>query len=146
MNLSILKKPSSIIIIILCIFLLLVIWQPVIPSVYIIDGMADVIDVKNLTLEKPVIVRFELSGKGGGDYNIVVDKKKNKAEVVEGEMKNVDLVMAMSSKEFNDYMISMARGKADEYLSRSLVISKKLKIAGDITLLSKIFTSKGEKK
>jgi len=146
MNLSILKKPSSIIIIILCIFLLLVIWQPVIPSVYIIDGMADVIDVKNLTLEKPVILRFELSGKGGGDFNIVVDKKKNKAEVVEGEMKNIDLLMAMSSKDFNDLMISMARGKADEYLFRSLVISNKLKMAGDMALLNKIFTSKGEKK
>ena len=146
MNLSILKKPSSIIIIILCIFLLLVIWQPVIPSVYIIDGMADVIDVKNLTLEKPVILRFELSGKGGGDFNIVVDKKKNKAEVVEGEMKNINLLMAMSSKEFNDLMISMARGKADEYLFRSLVISNKLKMAGDMALLNKIFTSKGEKK
>jgi len=146
MNLSILKKPSSIIIIILCIFLLLIIWQPVIPSVYIIDGMADVIDVKNLTLEKPVILRFELSGKGGGDFNIVVDKKKNKAEVVEGDMKNIDLLMAMSSKDFNDLMISMARGKADEYLFRSLVISNKLKMAGDMALLNKIFTSKGEKK
>jgi hypothetical protein len=118
----------------------------VIPSGYIIDGMADAINVKNLSLEKPVILRFELSGRGGGDYNIVVDKNKNKAEVVEGDMGKIDLLIAMRSYDFNDLMISMARGKADEYMFKSLVISNKLKIAGDMTLLAKLFSSKGEKK
>ena len=144
MNLSILKKPSSIIIILLCIVLILVIWQPVIPSGYIIGGMADAIDVKKLSLEKPVILRFELSGRGGGNYNIVVDK--NKARVVEGDMDKIDLLITMRSDDFNDLMISMARGKADEYMFKSLVISNKLKIAGDMMILQKLFSSKGEKK
>jgi hypothetical protein len=146
MNLSILKKPSSIIIIILCIVLILAIWQPVIPSGYIIDGMADAIDVKNISLEQPVVLKFELSGKGGGDYNIVVDKTKGKAEVIEGDIGKIDLLIAMRAQDFSDLMISMARGKADEYMFKSLVISNKLKIAGDMTLLQKLFSSKGDKK
>ena len=146
MNLSILKKPSSIIIILLCIVLILVIWQPVIPSGYIIDGMADVIDIKNLSLEKPVVLRFELSGRGGGDYNIVVDKNKKKAVVVKGDMGKIDMLIEMRSNDFNDLMISLARGKADEYMFKSLVISNKLKIAGDMMILQKLFSSKGEKK
>jgi hypothetical protein len=146
MNLSILKKPSSIIIIILCIALILIIWKPVIPSRYIIGGMADAIDVKNLTFEKPVTVRYELTGKGGGNFNIIADKSKNKAVVVEGDIGKVDLLLAMRSSDFNDLMISMARGKADEYMFMSLVISNKLKIAGDMTMLNKLFSPKGEKK
>ncbi len=143
MKFSVLKKSSSIIIIILCIILLLVIWRPVIPSSFIIGGMADSIDVKKLSLEKPVILRFELSGKGGGDYNIIVDK--NKAEVVEGKMDNIDILMSMRAEDFNNLMISMARGKANENMFKSLVVSNKLKIAGDMTNLQKLFSIKGGK-
>ena len=48
--------------------LVYVIWQPVLPSGLIIRKMADMIDPANLDLDQPRVVRFTLSGKGGGVY------------------------------------------------------------------------------
>lgn len=143
MKLLILKSPGKIIIIILCIILIYVIWQPVLPSGWIIKGMADAIDAESLALTEPVTVRFKLSGPGGGDYNLIVDK--DKAEATEGRVERIDLLISMESGEFNDLMLAMAEGEADELTFKSLVISNKLQFAGDILILQKLFSSKGGK-
>ena len=62
--------------------LVLVIWQPVFPSGWLIQGMAEQIDPGNLSLDKPAVLRFELAGRGGGDYNLMLSNEK--VEVTEG--------------------------------------------------------------
>lgn len=121
--------------------LLFVIWDPVFPSGWMIGKMARSMEPASLSLEHPVVVRFELSGKGGGIYNIVV--QPGKVEVVRGLTETVDLVLYMNAEEFNHLLFSLARGKADEYTFRSLVISKTLTFAGDLSLLGKLFGRQG---
>lgn len=115
--------------------LVYVIWQPVLPSGLIIQGMTRAIDPQKLALERPMLVRFELSGKGGGIYNLVVDK--DSVEVVKGDMVDseidwADLILYMDAKDFNNLMIAMATGKADESAIIKQVIGKFLRVAGDI--------------
>jgi len=142
MKFSVIKSPAGVVIIILCIVLVFAIWQPVIPSGMIIEGMTDYIDVEALSLDKPVCVRFELKGRGGGDYNIIVDS--DSAVVKTGAVDSADLIIIMEASDFNTLIFSMADGKADEYLFKRFVVSNKLQFAGDISILQKLFNKQGE--
>ncbi len=117
--------------------LVYVIWQPVIPSGIIIEKMAEMVDPGNLPDDKQIVIRYDLSGRGGGMYNLVVNK--NGVEVVEGETGQVDLVLFMEAKDFNDLMFSLARGKADESMFIRLTLSKVLRFAGDMSIFELIF-------
>ncbi len=136
MKLSTLKKPSSIIITLLLLALIFVIVKPTLPSGIIIEKMAEMIDVKKLPMKLPVVIRFELGGKGGGIYNLVVNK--DKAIVTEGDTDQIDLLFCMSAADFNELMFSMAGGNASESVFISLIMSSKLRTAGDIALLQKV--------
>ena len=117
--------------------LVLVIWQPVFPSKFLIYGMAYKVKETCSSLEAPVTVRFELSGRGGGIFNIVADK--NDARVVEGEdTERLDMIMYMTASDFNSLMFEMATGKADEFTVQGLVVANFLDIAGDMTALAKL--------
>lgn len=117
--------------------LILVIWQPVFPSKFLVYGMASKIKETCSSLEAPVTVRFELSGRGGGIFNIVADK--NDARVVEGEdTERLDAIMYMTASDFNSLMFQLATGKADEYTIQGLVVANFLDIAGDMTALAKL--------
>ncbi len=126
----------------LLVVLALVIWQPVFPSVLIIQKMADSIDPGKVPLELPTVVRFDLSGKGGGTYNIVVDT--DGAKTVKGDTDDVALILFMEAKDFNNLMFALAGGRADEYTFRSLIISKFLRFAGDMSIFGKLFENEGE--
>ena len=126
----------------LAITLIYVIWQPVIPSGFIIEKMAEMIEPKNLPEDEQKVVRFDLSGKGGGLYNLVV--RKDGAEVVEGETDRVDLVLYMEARDFNALMFSLARGKADESLFIRLTLSKVMRFAGDMGVFELIFKNEEE--
>ena len=110
--------------------LIYVIWQPVLPSGLIIQKMAESLTPPDLPQGEQRVLRFDLSGKGGGVYNLVFHR--DGVEVVEGDTDQVDLILFMEAKDFNDLMISFARGKADEFTFRRLVISKIMRFAGDI--------------
>jgi hypothetical protein len=110
--------------------LIYVIWQPVLPSGLIIQKMAESLKPPDLPQGEQRVLRFDLSGKGGGVYNLVF--KRDGVEVVEGDTDQVDLILFMEATDFNDLMISFARGKADEFTFRRLVISKIMRFAGDI--------------
>ena len=127
---------------ILLVFLLLAIWQPVFPSILIVDGMAKAIDPQSVPLTLPAVVRFELSGKGGGVYTIVVEK--GRVQLVRDRTDNVDLVLYMEARDFNDLMFALGDGTADEYTVRSLIISKALRYAGDMRVFSRLFEKKGD--
>jgi len=127
---------------ILLIFLILAIWQPVFPSILIVDGMAKAIDPHSVPLALPAVVRFELSGKGGGLYTIVVEK--GSVRIVRDRTDNVDLILYMEARDFNALMFALADDKADEYTVRSLIISKFLRYAGDMSIFSKLFEKKGD--
>lgn len=133
MRLSIPKVIYTLFVFVLGAVLALVIWQPVIPSGWIIEGMAKQIDPGNLSLDKPVVLRFDLAGKGGGLYNLVLSKEK--VAVIEGYTDQVDLVLATKATDFNRLILQMAQGKADESVFAKLVISNELKIAGDMSVL-----------
>ena len=123
--------------------LVLVIWQPVFPSGWIIQGMAEQIDSRNLSLDKPAVLRFELAGRGGGNYNLTLSKKK--VEVTEGATSQVDVIIAMKATDFNQLIFQMIQGKADEFTFTKLAISNTLKIAGDMSVLELLNpTDKGE--
>ncbi len=130
--------------VILAAILIIVIWQPVLPSSFIIQKMVDSIDCRNLTLEEPMVIRFELSGKGGGDYNIVASS--GKAELTEGNTERADLILYMEASDFNDLMFSFAKGEADEFTFIKFIISNKLKFAGDRSALEILLSSKGGSK
>ena len=143
MRLSIPNVSYAFIVIALGIVLALVIWQPVLPSGWIIEGMAKQIDPGNLSLEKPAVLRFELAGKGGGVYNLILSKEK--VEVTEGDTNQVDLIIATKATDFNHLIFQMAQGKADEFVFTKLVISNMLKIAGDMSILKSLNpTGKGK--
>ena len=143
MKLSTLIKPGSIIMIILGIILILVIWKPVLPTSFMIQGMAEMVDVKSLALKEPVVVRFELEGKGGGNYNLVVDS--DKAEVTEGVPDRIDCLFKMKAADFTELMYNMASGKANESVYMTLLMSNKLDIAGDMMLFGKLLAPKEDK-
>ncbi len=134
------KKYSKLYIasmVVLGIILILVIWQPVFPSGVLIGLMADQIDPQQVSLERSVTVRFDLSGKGGGRYNILVNKDSVKTK--KGDTDAVDLVIYMEAADFNNLMYSIASGKADESMFVSLGMSDILRVAGDISILENLF-------
>lgn len=143
MRLSMLKVINTIVVIALGVVLALVIWQPVFPSGWIIQGMAEQLDPKNLSLEQPIVLRFELAGQGGGIYNLILSKEK--VEVIEGGTNQVDLLIAMKATDFNKLVFQMVQGKADEFVFKKLVISNMLRIAGDMSVLELLDpTDRGE--
>ena len=133
MRLSIPKVINTIVVIALGAVLALVIWQPVFPSGWIIQGMAEQLDPKNLSLKQPAVLRFELAGQGGGIYNLMLSREK--VEVSEGNTNQVDLIIAMKATDFNNLVFQMAQGKADEFMFQKLVISNMLRMAGDMSVL-----------
>jgi hypothetical protein len=114
-----------------------VIWQPVLPSGLIIRKMAEMIDPASLDLDRTRVVRFTLSGKGGGVYDIVAGP--DKVEAVEDRKGPVDLILFMEARDFNTLMLSMARDKVDESEFIRLTLSKKMRFAGDMTLMKTLF-------
>ena len=133
----------SFVVFVLLAVLVLVIWQPVLPSRWIIQGLATQIDPVDLSLEEPAVLRFELGGKGGGVYNLMLSREK--VEVTEGDTDQVDLMIAMNATDFNQLMFQMAQGRADESAFAKLVISNMLRIAGDMSVLELLNpTDKGE--
>ena len=112
--------------------LIYVIWQPVLPSGLIIQKMAESLTPPDLLQGEQRVLRFDLSGKGGGVYNLVF--RNDRVEVVEGDTDQVDLILFMEATDFNDLMISFARGKADEFTFRRLVIAKVMRFAGDMSI------------
>ena len=112
-------------------------WDPVLPSRFLIQGMAGRIDPPSLPDDEQRVVRFDLSGKGGGIYNLVV--QEDGVKVVEGETDQVDVVLFMEATDFNDLILSLARGKADEFTFMRLTISKVIRFAGDMGVFELIF-------
>lgn len=110
--------------------LIYVIWQPVLPSRFIVQKMAESLKPPDLPQGEKRVLRFDLSGKGGGVYNLVF--RSDRVEVVEGDTDQLDVVLFMEATDFNHLMISFARGKADEYTIRRLIISKVMRFAGDM--------------
>jgi len=119
------------------IVLILVVWQPVFPSGILIQQMADMIEPETVSLALPVVVRFELSGKGGGRHNIIVEK--DAARTHGGETDRVDLILYMDARAFNDLLFSFALGKADDAMFLSLGMSDILRFSGDIEIFKKLF-------
>jgi len=113
------------------------IWQPILPSRFLVKGMAGQIDPGNMPEGEQKVVRFDLSGKGGGIYNLVA--RKDGVEVVEGETDQVDLVLFMEAKDFNDMVFTLARGKADESMFMRLTIAKVMRFAGDMGVFELLF-------
>jgi hypothetical protein len=64
---------------------------------------------------------------------------KNRAEMITGRTAQADLIIYMEAKDFNDLMLSMATGKADESTFRRLVVSKFIRFAGDMTVFELLF-------
>jgi hypothetical protein len=111
--------------------LIYVIWQPVLPSGWVIQGMAESIRPPDLPEGEQRVIRFDLSGKGGGVYDLVLQRDGVKVDRG-GNTDRVDLILFMEATDFNDLMISFARGKADEFSFRRLIISKVMCFAGDM--------------
>ena len=140
---SIAKVIYASLVFVLVTVLAVVIWQPVLPSGWIIQGLAQQIDPNSLSLDKPTVLRFELAGRGGGNYNLMLSPEK--VEVTEGATEQVDLVIATKATDFNQLVFQLAQGKADESVFAKLVISNMLKIAGDMSVLELLNpTGKGE--
>jgi len=114
-----------------------VVWQPVIPSGLIVRKMAEYVDPGRLDPQGLRVVRFDLSGKGGGRFDIVAGD--GRVEVVEDRDGPVDLILFMEATDFNALMFSLARGQTDESAFLRQVLSKKVRFAGDITLLEALF-------
>ena len=119
------------------------IWQPILPSGFLVKGMAERMDPGNLREGEQKVVRFALGGKGGGIYNLVV--RKDGVEVVEGETDQVDLVLFMEAKDFNNMVFSLARGKANESMFMRLTIAKVMRFAGDMGVLELLFKNEEAK-
>ena len=110
------KVIHSLVLGVLVIVLVLVVWQPVLPSSWIIHGLARQIDPQSLSLEEPAVLRFELAGRGGGDYNLIISR--DGVEVTEGDTGHVDLIIRTRATDFNQLMFQMAQGKAGLIQSR----------------------------
>lgn len=113
------------------------IWQPVLPSRFLVQGMAGRIDPGVLREGEQKVIRYDLGGKGGGIYNLVA--RKDGVEVVEGQTDQVDLILFMEAKDFNNMVFSLARGKADESMFMRLVIAKVMRFAGDMGIFELLF-------
>jgi hypothetical protein len=122
---------------VLVLTLVYTIWQPILPSGFLIQGMARQIDPKNVPEGEQRVVRFDLSGKGGGLYNLVVGP--DGVEVVEGEADRADLVLFMEAKDFNQMIFSLARGKGDESMFMRMTIAKVMRFAGDMSVFELLF-------
>jgi SCP-2 sterol transfer family protein len=133
MSASFKNSIYTLVMIALGVVLVLVIWQPVIPSGWIIEGMADGLDPKSLSIDKPAVLCFKLSGKGGGTYNLMFSKEK--IEVTEGRTDQVDLLITMNAADFNTLIFQMAQGKANKSVFMKLIISNTMKMAGDFSVL-----------
>ena len=92
---------------------------------------------KALSLDTPVVIRFDLSGKGGGIFSVRVDHAN--AAMIKGKTDSVDLIIFMRATDFNDMIATMSRGKGDPTLITRLMISDIFSFAGDINLFGKIF-------
>ncbi|MBT3312527.1 MAG: hypothetical protein HN379_11105 [Desulfobacteraceae bacterium] len=138
------KSIYNVVLIVLVVVMVIVIWQPVIPSGLIIKGMPDMIKSGDLSLDKPVVLRFELSGRGGGNYNLLLSREK--IEVTEGSINQADLILAMEAADFNKLIFQMAQGKADEYIFQKLIISNTLRFAGNMEVLALLDPANGGKK
>ena len=122
----------------LVVTLVYTIWQPVLPSGFLIQGMAGEVAGGNLAEGERKVVRFDLSGKGGGVYNLVA--RRDGAEVVEGEeIDEVDLVLFMEARDFNNMVFSLARGKGDEAMFMRMTIAKVMRFAGDMSVFELLF-------
>jgi len=121
----------------LCLTLVYTIWQPVLPSRFLVKGMAGRIDPGNVPEGEQIVVRFDLGGKGGGIFNLVA--REDGVEVVEGETDEVDLILFMEAKDFNDMVFSLARGKGDESMFMRLTIAKVMRFAGDMGVFELLF-------
>ena len=138
------KSIYNVVLIVLVVVMVIGIWQPVIPSGLIIKGMPDMIKSGDLSLDKPVVLRFELSGRGGGNYNLLLSREK--IEVTEGSINQADLILAMEAADFNKLIFQMAQGKADEYIFQKLIISNTLRFAGNMEVLALLDPANGGKK
>ena len=112
-------------------------WEPVLPSRLLIQGMAKRVDPQGVPEGEQRVVRFALTGKGGGTYNLVV--QRDGVEVVEGETDQVDLILFMKAGNFNALIFSLARGEANANTFLRLMISKVMRTAGDMDVLKLIF-------
>ncbi len=140
---SIPKVINTIVVSALGVVLALVIWQPVFPSGWIMQGRAGQIDPGNLPLKQSAVLRFELAGQGGGIYNLMLSREK--VEVTEGDTNQADLILAMKATDFNTLIFQMARGKADESMFKKLLLSNMLRMAGDMSVLELLNpTDRGE--
>ena len=117
--------------------LVYVLWEPVLPSQILIQGMAKRIDPQSVPAGEQRVVCFDLRGKGGGTYNLVVGE--DGVQVVEGATDQVDLILFMEARAFNDLILSLARGNADSNMFMRLMISKVMRFAGDMGVLELIF-------
>lgn len=117
--------------------LVYILWEPVLPSHILIQGMAKRVDPQSVPAGEQRVVRFDLSGKGGGTYNLVVGQ--DGVHVVEGATDQVDLILFMEARNFNSLILSMARGNADSNMFMRLMISKVMRFAGDMGVLELIF-------
>ena len=97
----------------------------------------------NLLEGEQKVVQFDLGGKGGDVYNLVA--RKGGVEVIEGETDQVDLILFMEAKDFNDMVFSLARGKADESMFMRLTIAKVMRFAGDMGVLELLFKNEETK-
>ncbi len=116
------------------------IWEPVFPSRFLIQGMAGRVDPQSVPDDEQRVVRFDLTGKGGGIYNLVV--RKDGVKVVDGETDQVDLVLLMEARDFNDLIFSLVRGKADANTFIRLMTSNAMRFAGDMGVLELIFKNR----
>jgi len=132
--LTILKVTGLVLLVLVLVYTL---WEPVFPSRILIQGMAKRIDPQGVPDGEQRIVRFALSGKGGGTYNFVV--RNDGVQVVEGETDQVDLILFMEARNFNDLIFSLARGEANANTFLRLMISKVMRTAGDMEILKLIF-------
>ena len=121
--------------------LVYVIWEPVIPSGWIVREMANRIDPDRVPPGEERVVRFELSGKGGGTYSMVV--RNEGVEVVARDTDRVDLVLFMEAEEFNALVLALARGTADASTIIRLVIANVLRFAGDMDVFQELFRQEG---
>ncbi len=123
--------------------LVYVVWEPVVPSRWIIQRMAAAVKAPELPPGEERIIRFDLSGKGGDVYNLVL--QEGGVRVVEGRnTERLDLVLFMEARDFNSLMMDLARGKADAFTFRRLTVSKIMRFGGDVEVFQLLSPSRKE--